>query len=408
MSYYIIPKINNCINVNPKHGDNYDESLKPYISSSLFHYYKEIREEIQRYFQNMNSTNSMNSMNNMNSEISYEEIIKIVNPYEYIFSKVPGSKFSVSKLKPQTNFFYDFLEVSITLNIFEQYKNKNITSLHLTNNNIDSIDCFEMLRENYNDEIIYYDTINDEIISSIGEKRFDFIFFETNLSDYNSYIISLIQCLMLILRNQLSGGTCVIKIDNLFHKPIVDVLYILSSLYEKVYILKPNTSNITTFDKYIICKNFFFNEDKIRYFKLNYYKLVVFLKKLENRHIESILDFDIPYYFTIKLEDMNIIIGQQQIDSLNLIMSILKNKNKEEKIDTIKKSNIQKSVSWCEKYKIPFNKFSEKTNIFLPITKCNKEQELNKEKYIKEFYSEQEKEQEQEQETENCIIDSFV
>jgi preprotein translocase subunit SecE len=64
MSYYIIPKINNCINVNPKHGDNYDESLKPYISSSLFHYYKEIREEIQRYFQNMNSMNSMNNMNN--------------------------------------------------------------------------------------------------------------------------------------------------------------------------------------------------------------------------------------------------------------------------------------------------------------------------------------------------------
>jgi hypothetical protein len=31
------------------------------------------------------------------------------------------------------------------------------------------------------------------------------------------------------------------------------------------------------------------------------------------------------------------------------------------------KSNIQKSVSWCEKYKIPCNKFTEKINIFLPI-----------------------------------------
>ena len=51
-----------------------------------------------------------------------------------------------------------------------------------------------------------------------------------------------------------------------------------------------------------------------------------------------------------------------------MIINILKNKNKEEKIEIIKKSNIQKSISWCEKYKIPFNKFSEKTNIFLPIT----------------------------------------
>jgi hypothetical protein len=50
-------------------------------------------------------------------------------------------------------------------------------------------------------------------------------------------------------------------------------------------------------------------------------------------------------------------------------MNILKNKNKEEKIEIIKKSNIQKSVAWCEKYKIPCNKFSEKTNIFLPINK---------------------------------------
>ena len=38
----------------------------------------------------------------------------------------------------------------------------------------------------------------------------------------------------------------------------------------------------------------------------------------------------------------------------------------------MKKCNIQKSVSWCEKLKIPCNKFSEKTNIFLPIIKDNK------------------------------------
>ena len=44
-------------------------------------------------------------------------------------------------------------------------------------------------------------------------------------------------------------------------------------------------------------------------------------------------------------------------------------KNKYDKIETIKKSNIQKSVNWCEKYKIPCNKFTEKINIFLPIIK---------------------------------------
>jgi hypothetical protein len=56
-----------------------------------------------------------------------------------------------------------------------------------------------------------------------------------------------------------------------------------------------------------------------------------------------------------------------------LVINILKNKNKEDKIETLKKMNIQKSVLWCEKYKIPCNKFFEKTNIFLPIIKEMKE-----------------------------------
>ena len=64
---------------------------------------------------------------------------------------------------------------------------------------------------------------------------------------------------------------------------------------------------------------------------------------------------------------MNIIIGQQQIEALDQIVLLYKNKNKDDKIEIIKKNNIQKSVTWCEKFKIPCNKFTEKTNIFLPI-----------------------------------------
>jgi hypothetical protein len=358
MSYYIIPKIKNSVNVNPKYSDT--ECSKPYISFSLFQYYHQLCKQIKIYLTNINNESCISS---------YEDITKIVNPYEYIFSKVPGSKFSVSKLKPKTNMFYDFLEVSTTLNIFESYKNKAIKTLHITHNSHDSVECFEMLRENYSDEIFCYDEINDVNITNIGDNRFDFLFFEADTTNSYSYIISLVQFIMIILRNQSSEGCCIIKIDSLFNKSVIDILYLLASLYDKVYIIKPNSSNITKFDKYIVCKNFQYNENKSRYLKLNYYRILIFLKKLENKYIDGLFDFGIPYYFTMKLEDINIIIGQQQIDSLDLIINILKNKNHEDKIEIIKKSNIQKSVSWCEKYKIPFNKFSEKTNIFLPIIK---------------------------------------
>jgi hypothetical protein len=155
----------------------------------------------------------------------------------------------------------------------------------------------------------------------------------------------------------------------MFYKPIIDILYLLSSLYDKTYILKPNTSNITSFEKYIVCKGFQINEEKNTNLRLNYFRLLVFLKKFEGKNVDSILDYEVPYYFKMKLDDINIIIGQQQIESLDLLINIIKNKNKEDKIDAMKKTNIQKSVAWCEKYKIPCNKFSEKTNIFLPINK---------------------------------------
>ena len=362
MSYYILPKINNTININPNHTE--EQNYKPVISLSLYNYYNQLKGQIDNIFLDL-------SFNN------YDEIIKIVNPYEYIFSKVPGSKFSVSKLKPQTNIFYDFLEITTSLNIFEQFKHDPISSLHISPNYNDTIDCLEMLRENFSDEISYYTELNDNNIKTIGDTKFDFLFFETKNRQLNEYISSLIEYVMIILRNQNSGGNCVIKISEIFHKPIVDILYFLSSLFEKVYILKPTTNNITTFDKYIICKNFYTNETKIKNYKLNYYRLLVFLKKLENKNIFSIIDFDVPYYFTMKIDDMNIIVGQQQLESLNLIISLLKNKNKDDKIETLKKSNIQRAVLWCEKYKIPCNKFSEKINIFLPIIK---QEERDKEK----------------------------
>lgn len=343
------------INVNPI--DSYNTITKTYISHSLYNYYYEINKQIKK------------TLNELDVSLNYEEIIKIVNPYEYIFSKVPSSKFSVSKLKPKTNLFYDFLEVSTTLNIFDNFKNKSLKSLHITNNNSDTIECLEMLRENYSDEIKCYDEINEENIKLIGDDKFNFLFFETKHENLNQYIISFIDILMIILRNQLIGGTCIIKINEIFYKPIIDIIYLLSSMFDKIYILKPNTSNITTFEKYIICKNFQINEAKNISLRLNYVRLLVFLKKLEGKNIISILDFEIPYYFSIKLDDINIILGQQQLESLDLTINILKNKNKEEKMESLKKINIQKSVAWCEKYKIPCNKFTEKTNIFLPIQK---------------------------------------
>lgn len=351
MSYYILPKNINIINVNPVSSN--DECI-PYISFSLLKYHSQINKQIREMF-----SKDSDLLDN-----SFEEAIKIINPYEFIFSKVPGSKFSVSKLKPKTNIFYDLLEISSNLTIFEQFKDiEELNIFYMSPNYSDSIDCFEIFRESNKDSHIFYENI-DTIDIELYNIKTELIFYEINME---KYFYSFIQALLLILKNQKHKGTCIIKIGYIFHKPIVDILYFLSSLYDKVYLSKPSTNNIISFDRYIICKNFQLDEKNNIFLKFNYFKLIVFLKKLENKNIIKVFDFEIPFYFKNKIDDLNIIIGQQQLEALNQIIFVYKNKNKDEKIETVKKMNIQKSISWCEKYKIPYNKFTEKINIFLPI-----------------------------------------
>ena len=351
MSYYILPKNINMINVKPNSSTN---KCNPYLTVTLLNYYQEIKNQIIQMF-----TNDCDLSDN-----SFDEAIKLINPYEFIFSKVPGSKFSVSKLKPKTNIFYDLLEIFNNNNIFDSLKNtKPIKIIHVSPNFEDSIECFDIYREGYNDSHICIENIDIDN-DSLKEIKVDFIFYETNL---DNYIYSCVQALIIVLKNQKKNANCIIKINHTFDKPIIDILYHLTSLYEKVYISKPSTNNITSFDKYIICKNFLLDEKDNYYLRINYLNLIIFLKRLDNKNITEILDFQLPYYFKNKIDDLNNIIGQQQLDALDQIINIYKNKNKFDKIENIKKNNIQKSVSWCEKYKIPCNKFSDKINIFLPI-----------------------------------------
>jgi lysyl-tRNA synthetase class I len=117
------------------------------------------------------------------------------------------------------------------------------------------------------------------------------------------------------------------------------------------------------FENYIICQNF--NASKFQ--NINFEILKLFIEN-ENENISnisnisSILNYDIPYYFITKITDIMIIIGQQQLETINMLINTFKSKDKEEKIELIRKKNIQKSIEWCELYKVPCR--IDKTNIF--------------------------------------------
>ena len=120
---------------------------------------------------------------------------------------------------------------------------------------------------------------------------------------------------------------------------------------------------------------------------------VVISMSLEKNEINitSIINNEYQYFFVNKLEEFNITTGQQQIEAHDQLINIFKNKNKEERLEILKKTNIQKCIQWCEKYKIPYNKFSEMFNIFLPSRNENtntlQEINLKSENFVEEIKS---------------------
>ena len=358
MSYYILPKVvNSYIKINP----SLDECVTDtYISHSLFNYYKKMKTQL-------------NNIIDTDVSMNIQNILKIVNPYEFIFSKIPGSNYSVSKLKPQTNIFYDMLEIINMLNIFDNYKNTNIKFITISSSYEDVNCCYYLFRENNTDSIDNHIEFKSNLHEETNGKSYDIIFYEIEKIIYcnlNNYILKLIDTILLILHRQTQNGIAILKIGFTFHKPVVDILYLLSSLYQKVYIVKPNTSNVMSYEKYIVCKNFILNENVKQIYFSYIVKLIEFKNFYTNNseNIKHIIDKDTPYFYINKIDDINNIIGQQQLETIDQVINIYKNKNKDDKIESIKKINIHKSINWCEKMKIPYNKVSEKPNIFLPIT----------------------------------------
>jgi len=394
MNYYIIPKNNFNININLQVTN---EKIKPFLSYSLIFYLNDIYSQLIKLEDNINDTDS---------KIRLEYINKIVNPFEFIHTNVPGSVISVSKVKPESIIFFELMEVFQLLNINETFSSKNkINIAHLTRNSASTNYLLNMIREDKDDGILSenfnYDHLYNMFITNTYANKLDLIIFEFEPTEYNNtkqYIKNMLLVLMIIIKYQGSQGISVIKIDNIFYKSIIDILFILSAVYDKIYLVKPIISNITNGERYIICKSF--NSSILEKSNLPNQineKIIKNITTINNISVTSLVDNELPYYFLNKLEESNAVIGQQQLEAYDQIINIYKNKNRDEKIENLKRNHIQKCIQWCEKNQLPHNKFIDKVNIFLSpkkkdfeVNKCVEEEEFIEEEFIEEEFIEEE------------------
>lgn len=349
-------------------------------------------------------------LNNVKAEIDSRQIEwdkykKYTNPYEFIHSIIPNSKQAVCRLKPLSRSFYKMVEICNLLFLLDYLPDK-CSTFHLAEGPGGFIEAMQSMRAN-RDDLYYGMTLIDDSDQSIPgwkkskafltknpnviiEKGIDGtgdLMSADNLRDcftrYNGSMDlitadggfdfsvdfnhqekvsgKLVFCqIAFAIAMQKKNGNFIIKFFDTFTQMSLDLLFILSNVYDQVYFVKPNTSRYANSEKYIVCKGFRLENSEELVKRLH----SVFKTFPVEGNMKRILSIDIPYIFTSRVEEYNAIFGQQQIESITSTLNLIDN-NKYDRLDTMKKTNIQKCVNWCQKYKLPYNKVITSNNIFL-------------------------------------------
>lgn len=370
-----------------------------YISNSLCEYLSKFKKQIEV------------------SSDAWDNIKKYTNPYEFIHTLIPGNKFSISKLKPLSRSFYKMIELwkmfklGEIKNIYSPYPVYQntvtpIKTFHLAEGPGGFIEATSYMRKNPNDTYYGMTLLNDDLGCPGWKKSNTFLESNPNVNiingrdgtgdilklenykyckelfmnsidiitadggidvsnDFNKQekLVSklLIAEIIYAVTMQKKGGFFILKIFDIFSKLTIDMLYLLSCLYSEVYITKPHTSRLANSEKYIVCKNFLLDDSTMLY--------EAFCKEFSKLDtpddIHSILNIDHDYYFLNKIEEINVVLGQRQLENIITTLNIITNRNSYDKVDSMKKLHIQKSISWCEKHDISSVKLYSSSNIFL-------------------------------------------
>ena len=345
-------------------------------------------------------------------ETAWDKNKKYTNPYEFIHTIVPNGRQSVSTYKPLSRSFFKMIEMCKMMNILHELPKDKCKSFHLAEGPGGFIEALVFLRKNPCDFYFGMTLINDTNQNVPGWKKsrhflsehtnviiesgidgtgdlmnptnllycfknykdnFDLITgdggFDFSIDYQSQEMVSskLIICqISFAIATQKIGGTFILKMFDTFTKISLDILYLLSNIYEIVHFVKPHTSRYANSEKYIICKNFRL-DDKSRNDIINaLYKLLLKFNEggREACNLESLFNFELPYYFINKVEEYNAIFGQQQIENIGSTLNLIDN-SKYDKLELIKKININKCITWCQQYNMEYNSSIQQNNIFL-------------------------------------------
>jgi 23S rRNA U2552 (ribose-2'-O)-methylase RlmE/FtsJ len=91
--------------------------------------------------------------------------------------------------------------------------------------------------------------------------------------------------------------------------------------------------------------------------------------------VSRLLDFPVPRYFVKRVEEMNAVFGQQQIENIHYTISIIDKNSKHDRLEQLTKQNTQKCIAWCVDHGIAYNNFSN-SNMFVDAKRVEEDHSI--------------------------------
>ena len=397
MSYFLLPNIHYEIKPN-NIKIKFDEQIDVKINKTLAIYLKQVKEQIS----------------SINIVTQWDNIKKYTNTYEYIHTPVPTYKFSVSRMKPLSRSFFKMIEIYNLFKFGDLYKKKTINTFHLAEGPGGFIEAFVFLRKNTLDTYRGMTLIDDNINVPGWKKAETFLRAHPNVKietgadgtgnlyktenlkycmkkyqnsmefitadggfdfsvDFNKQELMAFRLIFsqiaFAITMQKKGGCFVLKVFDIFLQSTVELIYFLCCFYEQVYIIKPHTSRHANSEKYIVCK-YFKHKDTTEISK-KFIAIFTVLGRINHKKylIKAIIDIPIQYYYLCQLEEINAVIGQQQIENILMTIKMIEDQNwSKDHISKIKNQNVKRCIHWCLKHNISYNKNIQPCNMFLGKT----------------------------------------
>jgi len=378
---YISPRI---LDIKPIFSQ--EETSSTFLSHSLEIYLRKLKDQINEHLK------------------VWDVYKKYTNPYENIHSAFNGTQ-PVCQIKPISRSYFKMVEIINMFDLTKTFPSDKMSSFHLAEGPGGFIEALSHVRNNPDDTYVGMTLLSEDtnvpgwrksqafleknknVHIEYGADMTGNIMVESNLmrcsrlygasmdlvtadggfdfsGDFNTQESQmgalLFSQVVFASALQKQGGTFILKMFDMFSLLSVQILYLLSIMYERVFIVKPNTSRYANSERYIVAQDFRSVDGRKEW-------TIQFLEsyeKVQTHNLCSIFTNEIPCIYLTRLEECNAALGQQQMDTISTTLTLIRNP-RQEKIEKMRASNIQKCVLWCQKNKVPYNRDVRQLNMFL-------------------------------------------